>query len=128
MTTYKQIGKLPGTGHLAKLIFAVLLTWVLCKPGVLASTAENPVPKRILAIFAFKQAPPWAYRVEESLGAALAWESPFPIELNIEHTDRPRHPEETYLRKVINFYRYKYSKLYAANTIAWSRSIAANIA
>ncbi len=90
-------------------MLAVLLTWVLCKPGVLASTAKKPVPKQILVIFAFKQALPWAYRVEESMRATFASESPFPIELNVEHADRPRHPDDTYLRKAIDFYRYKYA-------------------
>ena len=111
MTTSNQTGKLLCTGRLAKLIFAVLLTWVLCKPGVSALAAEEPVPKRILAIFAFKQALPWAYRIEESMRAALASEPPFPIELNIEHADLPRYPDETYFRKVVDLYRYKYSGL-----------------
>ena len=109
MTTNNQIEKLPDTGLLGKTILAVLLTCMLCKPGVLASTAEKPVPKRILVIFAFKQAVPWAHRIEESLRAALVSKSPFPIELNVEHADCPRHPEEAYLRKVAEFYRYKYS-------------------
>jgi signal transduction histidine kinase len=109
MTTNKQTEKLPNTGNLGKIIIAVLLTWVLCKPGVLASTTEEEAPKRILAIFAFKQALPWAYRIEENMRATLASESPFPIELNIEHADRPRYPDEIYLRKVVDFYRYKYS-------------------
>ena len=79
MTTNNQTGKLPGTGHIAKLILAVLLTWGLCNPKVSALAAEEEAPKRILAIFAFKQALPWAYRVEESLRAALASQSSFPI-------------------------------------------------
>ena len=62
---------------------------------------KKPVPKRILAIFAFKQALPWAYQVEESMRAAIAAEAPFPIELNVEHADRARYPEETYLGKVV---------------------------
>jgi len=103
MTTNHQTGKLPGTGLLGKLIFAGLLIWVLCKPGVLASTAEKPVPKRILVIFAFKQALPWAYRVEKSLRATLASEAPFPIELDVEHADRPRHPDDTYLARSLIF-------------------------
>ena len=70
---------------------------------------KESVPKRILAIFAFKQALPWAYQVEESMRAAIASESPFPIELNVEHADRARYPEETYLGKIIDFYKYKYS-------------------
>ena len=41
---------------------------------------KKPVPKRVLAIFAFKQALPWAYQVEESMRAAIGSEAPFPIE------------------------------------------------
>ena len=70
---------------------------------------KKPVPKRVLAIFAFKQALPWAYQVEESMRAAIGSEAPFPIELNVEHADRARYPEETYLGKIIDFYKYKYS-------------------
>jgi len=124
MTTNNHTGKLPGTGHIAKLILAVLLTWVLCKPGVSVLAAEEPVPKRILAIFAFKQALPWAYRVEESLRAALASQSSFPIELNVEHADLPRYPDETYFRKVVDLYRYKYSGLKVDLTLALGDELA----
>ena len=124
MTTNNHTGKLPDTGHIAKLILAVLLTWVLCKPGVSALAAEEPVPKRILAIFAFKQALPWAYRVEESLRAALASQSSFPIELNVEHADLPRYPDETYFRKVVDLYRYKYSGLKVDLTLALGDELA----
>ena len=109
MTINKQTGNFPDTGHLGKLLLVVLLAWMLYNPGVLASAADKPVPKRILFIFAFKQALPWAYRVEEGMRAALASEFPFPIELNVEHADRPRYPEQTYLEKVVDLYRYKYA-------------------
>ena len=35
----------------------------------------NQEPKRVLAIFVYKQGLPWAHRIEESLRTALATES-----------------------------------------------------
>ena len=71
---------------------------------------KNPAPKRVLAIFVFKAGMPGPYRIEESLRAALASESSCPIELDVEHADQSRFPEKTYLSKIIDLYRYKYSK------------------
>ena len=66
--------------------------------------------KRILAIFGFKQAMPFGYYTAESMRETLTSESPFPIELNIEFADLARYPDETYLAKIVDFYRFKYSK------------------
>jgi nitrogen-specific signal transduction histidine kinase/ABC-type uncharacterized transport system substrate-binding protein len=76
----------------------------------MASTAEKPNPKRILAIFLFKEGLPRAYRIEESMRIALSSKSDFPTELNVEHADLSRYPEKTYIPKVIELFRYKYSK------------------
>ena len=57
---------------------------------------KNPPPKRVLAIFLFKQGTPWAYHIEQSLRAALATESASSIELNVEYTDQSRFPEKAY--------------------------------
>ncbi|MCD6389097.1 MAG: hypothetical protein J7L69_06775, partial [Desulfobulbaceae bacterium] len=51
---------------------------------------------------------PWAHRVEESLRAALAAESSYPIEYNIEYADQSRFPEIEYIAKISDLYRYKY--------------------
>ena len=110
MTTNRQTGKLTGAGLLVSLLLSVLLTWGVGKSSVMASTAEKPIPKRILAIFLFKQGLPWAYRIEESMRIALASKSDFPTELNVEHADLSRYPEEKYIPKVIELLRYKYSK------------------
>jgi hypothetical protein len=68
-------------------IIAVILMGI----GSMAVAQEkDAIPKRILAIFAFKQALPWSIRIEESMRAALVSKSPFTIELNIEHADLPR--------------------------------------
>jgi len=101
---------LTGAGLLVSLLLSVILTWGFGKPSVMASTAEKPDPKRILAIFLFKQGLPWAYRIEESMRIALTAKSDFPTELNVEHADLSRFPEETYIPKVIELFRYKYSR------------------
>lgn len=41
---------------------------------------------------------------------ALATESKFPIELNIEYADQSRFPEKAYLHRIVDLYQYKYSK------------------
>ncbi len=88
-------------------IFALAFLWSA------ADTSADDIgqePKRVLAIFVFKQGLPWAYRVEESLRAAVASQSNIPIVLDVEHADQSRFPEEEYRAKIIDFYRYKYSK------------------
>jgi hypothetical protein len=110
MTTIKKTVKLTGTGLLVILTLAVILAWGLRKTEVLAANIEKPNPKRILAIFLFKQGLPWAYRIEESMRMALAAKSDFPTELNVEHAHLSRYPEETYIPKLIELFRYKYSR------------------
>ncbi|MEA3468706.1 MAG: hypothetical protein U9R57_10870 [Thermodesulfobacteriota bacterium] len=73
-------------------------------------TNLEPEPKQVLALFVFQQGLPWTNRIEESMRAALKIESDFPITLNVEHADQSRFPEEAYRSKVIDLYRYKYSK------------------
>jgi ABC-type uncharacterized transport system substrate-binding protein len=63
-----------------------------------------------LAIFAFKQGMPFTYHVEQGLRAAFASESDYPVELDVEHADRSRFPEEALLNKLVELYRYKYSR------------------
>ena len=100
MTTNKQTRKFRNTGvRLWILMLVALLTWSLRPPVVLASTAEKPVPKRVLAIFVFKQGLPWAYLVEKGMRAAFASESAYSVELDVEHADRSRFPEEAFRDK-----------------------------
>jgi len=79
-------------------------------PVVSASTAEKPVPKRVLAIFAFKQGLPFTYHVEKGLRSAFASESTYPVELDVDHADRSRFPEEVLPDKLVELCRNKYSK------------------
>ena len=88
----------------------VLLTLLLFFPAALASADEKHDPKRVLTIFVFKQGLPWAYRIEESLRTSLASETSYPIDLNFEHADLSRFSDKTYLSKLVDLYRYKYSK------------------
>ena len=89
-------------------ILCIALTF-MGSESIVEAQEKKPAPRRILAIFIFKQGLPWAYRIEESLRAVLASESHFAIELNVEHADLSRYPDETYRRKIVNLYRYKYS-------------------
>ena len=91
-------------------ILTIIAATFLCSGAVIAAQDKSLPPKRVLAIFVFKQGLPWAHRVEESMRAALATESSLPIELNVEHADQSRFPEEIYRAKILDLYRYKYSK------------------
>ncbi len=71
---------------------------------------DEPAPKRVLALFVFRQGLPWAYRIEESMRAALKERATIPIELNVEHADRERFSEKEYRSRLIDLYRYKYAR------------------
>ena len=103
------------------LLILLLITFgILFHSSVMSSATGNlseglesekkPAQKRILAIFGFKQAMPFGYYTAESMRETLTSEAPFPIELNIEFADLARYPDETYLAKIVDFYRFKYSK------------------
>ena len=110
MTNNIQAGKPIGKAIVGKKFFNVLLILLLIFPAALASAYEMHVPKRVLTIFVFKQGLPWAYRIEESLRKTLASETSYPIDLNFEHADLSRFSDKTYLSKLVDLYRYKYSK------------------
>ena len=69
---------------------------------------KNLPPKRVLAIFVFKQSMPWPYRLEQSLRESLTSNPSYPIELDVEYADQLTFSKKTYLSKVIDLYRYKY--------------------
>ena len=54
-----------------KALSIFLLLYLLFTPVTFFFAAEKPVPKRVLAIFTFKQRLPWTYQIEESLWAAI---------------------------------------------------------
>jgi len=92
------------------LILSIIAAASLWSGADISAQDKNPAAKRVLAIFVFKQGMPFVYHVEQSLRAALATDSSYPIELNVEYADQSRFPEKTYLAKIIDLYRYKYSK------------------
>ena len=102
---------------IAKILKYCIIVTIIAAPffwsGATALAQDtNPVPepKRVLAIFVYQQGLPWAFYMEEGMRLALAKVSSCPIELNVEHADQSRFPEKTYLAKVVDLYRYKYSK------------------
>ena len=98
------------SGFFKKSLSIFLLLYVLFTAVTFSSAAEKPVPKRILAIFTFKQGLPWAYQIEQGLRAGITADATFPIELNVEHADRPRFSDEIYIRKLVDLYKHKYSR------------------
>ncbi len=97
-------------GFFKKVFTVFILLTLFFTAAAFSSAAEKPIPKRVLAIFVFKKGMPGPYRLEESLRAALASDSSYPIELDVEYADQSRFPEKAYLEKIIDLYRYKYGK------------------
>jgi len=91
-------------------IFSIIAAASLWPGADILAQDNNPAPKRVLAIFVFKQGMPFAYHIEQSMRAALAIDPSYPIEFNVEYADQSRFPEKRYLSKIIDLYRYKYSK------------------
>lgn len=87
----------------------MVLSVLLILIGSTVGAQEHPPPKSVLAIFIFKQGLPWSYHLERSLRTNLASEPSATIELDVEHTDLSRYPEETYIDKVVDLYQYKYA-------------------
>ena len=88
-------------------VVAAVTLW----PGENISAQDTVLaPKRVLAIFLFKQGIPWQIHVERSLRRTLTAESDFPVLLDVEYADQTRFPEEEYRSKIVDLYRYKYSK------------------
>lgn len=110
-TTIQKWGNRQGLhNHKHSLILTLIVAALLLSEATISAQENNQTPKRVLAIFVFQQGLPWAYRIEESLRAAFAAQASFPIELGVEHADRSRFPEKTYLSKIVDLYRYKYAR------------------
>ena len=71
---------------------------------------EQPETKRILVLFSYHEGLPWENLVDESLRNTLASQSIFLIEINIEHTNLVTYADDAYRHKLVDLYRYKYSR------------------
>ena len=96
------------SGFFKKVFSIFLLFYLLFTVAAFSLAAEKPAPKRVSAIFVFKHGLPWAYRIEESLRKTM--QSSVSVELDVEHADQSRFPEKQYQSKIVDLYRYKYSK------------------
>jgi chemotaxis protein methyltransferase CheR len=74
-----------------------------------AFAEKDPEPKRILVIYSYHEGLPWEKLIDDSLRATLALKSSEPIKLNVEHADRIRYPDDTYLQNFVDLLRHKYS-------------------
>jgi hypothetical protein len=66
--------------------------------SVIAYAAKDAAPKRVLIIYSYHEGLPWERLIDDSLRATLASKSTDPIELNVEHADRIRYPDDAYLK------------------------------
>jgi PAS domain S-box-containing protein len=78
-------------------------------PFTIASDLNNPEPKRVLVIYSYHEGLPWERIIDDSLRATLVSKSTEPIELNVEHADRIRYPDDAYLKNFVDLIRHKYS-------------------
>ena len=84
------------------LILAIVAAPFLWSGTVIFVQDTKPAPKRVLAIFVFKQSMPWPYRLEQSLRASLTSNPSYPIELDVEYADQLTFSKKEYLAKVID--------------------------
>jgi len=98
------------SGFFKKVFSIFLLLYLLFTAAAFSLAAEKLAPKRVLALFVSKQGLPWAYHMEKSLRKAITSQSSVAIEFNVEHADLSRFPEKSYLSKIADLFRYKYSQ------------------
>ncbi len=91
-------------------LHSILIVMTLCLYPSLNLFANNhyQAPKRILAIFSYKQGLPFAFHIEQSLRKNLVSQSSHSFILDVEYTDQSRFPDQIYRNKIIDLYRYKY--------------------
>jgi len=95
--------------RIEKICLLLLLAWLTISSSVYASDANGEKPKRILVIYSYHEGLPWERLIDDSLRATLASKSTGPIELNVEHADRIRYPDDAYLQNFVDLLRHKYS-------------------
>ena len=96
------------TGKLALILHAAIF-FSLFHFSVTICVAKDAEPKRVLIIYSYHEGLPWENLIDDSLRATLASKSTEPIELNVEHADRIRYPDDAYLQSFVDLLRHKYS-------------------
>jgi PAS domain S-box-containing protein len=96
----------PAHSKVAATIAALLL---LSSGPIYGLQTEQPETKRILVLYSYNEGLPWEELINKSFQNALAFQSDFSIEINVEHTDRIRYADDEYRHKLIDLYRHKYS-------------------
>jgi len=109
MTIKNQSSIFPANLLPGNAILVVLQVLLLFNPFAIASDLNDTVPKRVLIIYSYHEGLPWDRLMDDSLRATLAAKETGPIELNVEHADRIRHPDDAYLQNFVGLLRHKYS-------------------
>lgn len=95
--------------RIQKVIVLLFLSLLSVGSFTYASGAKDLEPKRVLIIYTYHEGLPWERILDDSLRATLASKSSEPIELNVEHSDRVRYPDDAHLQNFIDLLRHKYS-------------------
>jgi len=117
MTIKNRSGKFSRMLSFGKALLVVLPVLLLFNPFAIASDLNDSEPKRVLIIYSYNEGLPWERIIDDSLRATLASKSAEPIELNVEHADRIRYPDDAYLHNFVNLLRHRYSYGYRAHKI-----------
>ena len=96
--------------RIQKVIVLLFLSLLSVGSFTYASGAKDLEPKRVLIIYTYHEGLPWERILDDSLRATLASKSSEPIELNVEHSDRVRYPDDAHLQNFIDLLRHKYSR------------------
>jgi signal transduction histidine kinase len=102
--------KIKGFSALATVTILSIAVLVFSGSGSTSDGQQEKLgTKRVLLLYSYHEGLPWEKRIDESFRNALASQTAFSIEINVEHTDRVRFADSEYRRKLIDLYRYKYS-------------------
>jgi len=95
---------------LKKIAILSIMAHIFLGSVTLSGAQEGGVePKRVLVIYSYHEGLPWERIIDDNMRATFAAKATGPIELNVEHADRVRHPGNVYLQNFIDLLQHKYS-------------------
>jgi len=105
----RQVGKIKGRRLLVKALLFIMPALILFNPTIFAS--EQFKPKNVLVLASYRPTSPVAYQWKRGIRSVLEAEPSDRVEMDIEYLDLTRFEDDRYLQRLLDLYRYKYSKL-----------------
>ena len=97
-----------GGGWWRLMATVALVTWLfVLLPHRFASAVPPPTAKKVLLLYSYKAVLPANLEWDSGIREALERPGPQPIEFYTEYLDLAHHPEESYLRSLLNLLKTK---------------------